>query len=307
MAEISVVILTYNEEIHIARAIKSVKSFAAEVIVVDSYSNDRTTEIAESLGARIFFNRFVNQANQFQWAMDHCEIRSPWIMRLDADEIIYPDLSEEINSHLPQLDESISGINLKRRHIFMNRWIKHGGRYPLLMLRIFRNGKGTVEDRWMDEHIQVSEGRTITFTGGFADHNLFDLSYFIDKHNRYATREAIEVINSRHELFSREALSAEGSSGQASFKRWLKENAYNKVPFTVSSTAYFLWRYVVQGGFLDGREGLTYHFLQGYWYRFLVGAKVVELEAAIAHLDEKGHKIDELSRLTGHNLAAGKL
>lgn len=305
MADLSVVLLTYNEEIHLARAINSVSSIASQIIVIDSFSTDRTVEIAQELGAVVLQNKFVNQAKQFQWALENTEISSAWIMRLDADEIIEPDLVDEINRKLPALSSKVVGINLKRKHIFMDRWVRHGGRYPLMMLRIWRKGHGRVEDRWMDEHVLVWGGETVTFDGGFSDHNLHDLGFFTDKHNKYATREAIEVINQRLNLFGRDkALTAGGASAQASIKRFIKERIYNRIPFTVSALAYFLWRYIFQLGFLDGRSGLVYHFLQGYWYRFLVGAKIMELERAIAHLTDKQDIAAELSRLTGHKLTA---
>lgn len=230
-------------------------------------------------------------------------ITGNWTLRLDADEIIEADLAAEINTRLPTLASDITGINFKRKHIFMGRWVRHGGRYPLKMLRLWRTGLGRMEDRWMDEHISVAEGRTITLEGGFADHNLHDLTFFTHKHNGYATREAIEVLNARLGLFAiRDELHTGQSSFQAKAKRLVKNRVYNRVPFTLSSTAYFLWRYIIQLGFLDGRSGLVYHLLQGYWYRFLVGAKVLELETAIAHLNDKDAIVRELSKLTGHNL-----
>jgi len=300
---VSVIILTYNESLHIARAIESVRAFSDEVLVVDSFSSDDTCEIARRRGALVVQHAFVNQAKQFQWALDNLPITGNWTMRLDADEIIEADLAEQINTQLPTLDPQITGINFKRKHIFMGRWVRHGGRYPLKMLRLWRTGQGRIEDRWMDEHISVAQGRTITLEGGFADHNLHDLTFFTHKHNQYATREAIEVINSRLALFAvRHELNEGQSSFQARLKRVVKNRLYNRVPFTLSSTAYFLWRYLIQLGFLDGRSGLVYHLLQGYWYRFLVGAKVLELETAIAHLNDKEAIIRELSKLTGHNL-----
>lgn len=301
--ELAVVILTHNESMHIGRALASISSIATEVFIVDSGSSDGTMEIARATGATVLEHPFVNQSQQFQWALENAPIRSRWVMRLDADEIIEPDLAEEIALKLPNLPEDVAGVNFSRKHIFMDRWVRHGGRYPLLMLRLFRRGKGRIEDRWMDEHITVSDGRTVTFDGGFADYNLNNLTYFTDKHNKYATREAIEVLNQRLNLFARDdSLNAHSTSVQASFKRWAKERVYNRIPFTVSATLYFLWRYIFQLGFLDGRSGLVYHFLQGYWYRFLVGAKVMELERAIAHLSDKSEICSELSRLTGYKL-----
>lgn len=302
---ITAIILTYNESRHIARAIRSIQAFTDQICVVDSGSTDGTSEIAKQWGAEVHMHPFVNQAKQFQWALDTLNVRGDWVLRLDADEIIEPDLAQEIAEKLPRLAGDVVGVKLKRKHIFMGRWVRHGGRYPLVMLRLWRRGHGRVEDRWMDEHVVVWGGRTVTFNGGFADHNLGDLSYFTDKHNKYATREAIEVLNQRLGLFDRdEALNARSASPQASIKRWVKERLYNRIPFTVSAPLYFLWRYVFQLGFLDGRSGLVYHFLQGYWYRFLVGARLMELERAVAHLGDKSEICDELSRLTGHRLVA---
>lgn len=304
-ADLTVIILTFNESRHISRVLDSVQNIAAQVFIIDSGSTDDTRIIAEHYGATVLHHTFVNYARQFQWALESAPITSQWVMRLDADEVIEPDLAREIIECLPTLPDDVVGVNLDRKHIFMNRWVRHGGRYPLRLLRIWRHGRGRIEDRWMDEHIVVWGGRTVTFKGGFADWNLNDLTFFTDKHNKYATREAIDVLNQRLGLFPRdEALNAKSASWQASAKRWAKERIYNRLPFTVSATLYFLWRYIFQLGFLDGRSGLVYHFLQGWWYRFLVGAKIMELEKAIAHLSDKREILAELSRLTGHDLLA---
>lgn len=304
-SDLTVIILTHNESMHIARALDSVKGFASEVFVIDSGSSDDTVDLASRAGARVLHHPFVNYAQQFQWALSNAPISTTWVMRLDADEIIEDDLALEISNKLPGLAADIVGINLKRKHIFMNRWVRHGGRYPLVLLRIWRHGQGRIEDRWMDEHMIVWGGRTVLFEGGFSDHNTNDLSFFTNKHNKYATREAIDVLNQRLGLFARdESLSAESASFQASFKRWAKESVFNRIPFTYGALLYFLWRYLFQLGFLDGRSGLVYHFLQGYWYRFLVGAKLMELERSIAHLTDKTEICAELSRLTGHTLVA---
>lgn len=301
---LAVVILTHNESMHIQRSIESVKSIASEIFVIDSGSKDQTVKIAEENGAVVLHHPFVNYAKQFQWALDNAPITADWTMRLDADEIIEEDLQKEIQEKLHDLPTNVVGINLKRKHIFMNRWVKHGGRYPLVLLRIWRTGHGRIEDRWMDEHMVISGGETVTFKGGFADHNLNDLTFFTDKHNKYATREAIDVINQKLNLFARdESLNTESASFQASIKRIAKEKIYNKIPFTIAALAYFIYRYIFQLGFLDGRSGLIYHFLQGYWYRFLVGAKIMELEKAIEGMTDKKEILKDISRLTGHKLA----
>jgi glycosyltransferase involved in cell wall biosynthesis len=300
---LAVIILTYNEQLHIARAIESVRGVADEIVVIDSFSRDATVDIARSMGAVVLQNPFVNQAKQFQWGLDNAPITADWIMRLDADEVIEPPLAAEIAARLPTLGTDVAAVNLKRKHIFMDRFIRHGGRYPLVLTRIWRKGQGRVEDRWMDEHIMVWGGRTVDFDNPFSDHNLNDLSFFTDKHNKYATREAMDVLNHRYGLFASDVPLTKGASSlQASVKRYIKEHIYNRMPFSVSTLGYFLYRYIVQLGFLDGREGLIYHFLQGYWYRFLVGAKILEFDMAIRDLPSVEEKRAKLVKLTGLKL-----
>jgi len=303
MASLAIIILTHNEELHIGRAIDAVQPIATEIIVVDSGSSDQTREIAQSKGASVFSNPWSNYSRQFQWALDNVNITADWIMRLDADEIIEPKLVAEIEAKLDFLSPEIVGINLKRKHIFLGRWIKFGGRYPLILTRIWRRGCGRIEDRWMDEHIIVSGGSTLTFEHPFSDHNLNDLSFFTDKHNKYATREAVDVLIQKYSLLPRdEQILKDVSSSQASLKRFIKEHVYNRVPFQLSSLGYFLYRYFFQLGILDGREGLVYHFLQAAWYRFLVGAKVLEYDVRLRSLQTVEERREALSRLTGLSL-----
>jgi glycosyltransferase involved in cell wall biosynthesis len=299
-----VLILTYNEEIHIQRAIASVSSIATEIVVIDSFSSDRTVAIAEALGARVVQHPFVNQAIQMQWAIDNVVVDTDWVMRLDADEVIEPDLAEEIRDTLPELSKDVTGVVLNRKHIFMGRFIRHGGRYPMYLLRIWRRGYARVEQRWMDEHIMLISGRAIPLEGGFCDSNLNDITYFVIKHNNYATREAIEILNEKLGLFESDGESIGRVKGQATQKKMLKTSIYNRLDPLFASVAYFIYRYFLKFGFLDGKEGLIYHFLQGFWYRFLVGAKVVELQAAVDGLSTREEVLSELSRRTGHSLVA---
>lgn len=301
MASLAVIILAHNERLHIARAIAQLEPLGAQVFVVDSGSTDGSPEIAAAHGATVLAHPWVNYAQQFQWALDNAPINADWIMRLDADEVIEADLLAELARELPRLPADVTGVNLKRKHVFMGRWIRHGGRFPLVLLRLWRRDKARIEQRWMDEHMVLLEGRTVTFQGSFADVNLNDIGFFTDKHNRYATREAIDVLNQRLGLFDRDERLAADAEGQASLTRRLKEGLYNRIPFEVSATAYFLLRYILQLGFLDGREGAIYHGLQGFWYRFLVGAKTVEFERAIRGLDRQA-ALERLSQITGHPL-----
>ncbi|WP_258042919.1 glycosyltransferase family 2 protein [Sphingomonas sp. NBWT7] len=298
--DLTVVILTYNEAHHIERAIESVRGLARAVLVVDSYSDDATVALAQAAGATVLQHRFTSHAAQLQWALDHAGIATGWTMRLDADELIEADLAAAIVTTLPTLPPEVSGIELDRKHVFMGRWIRHGGRYPLRLLRLWRTGHARVEQRWMDEHILLERGASIVLAGGFVDENLGDLTFFTAKHNGYATREAVEVIAGRHALFgTRETLSRGGGPKQARGKRRIKALVYDRLPLWAAPLGYFLYRFIVQRGFLDGRAGLIYHVLQGFWYRFLVAAKVVEFERALAGCTTREARIAKLCALTG--------
>jgi glycosyltransferase involved in cell wall biosynthesis len=301
--DVTVVMLTFNEAKHVARSIASVKAFARDILIVDSFSTDGTPEIAKAAGARVVQNKFVNYSKQFQWGLDHGGIETAWILRLDADEIIEPDLSAAIVDRLPGLPADVAGVNFNRKHIFLGRWVRHGGRYPLVLLRLWRTGQGRIEDRWMDEHMVVWGGRVVTFEGGFSDDNLNDLTFFTDKHNKYATREAIDVLSRKYQLLPDDrALSADSASRQAHMKRMFKERIYNRLPLWVGPLGYFIYRVIFQGGIFDGKSGMIYHVLQGFWYRYLVNAKIYEYERGMADCTTRAERLERLTALTGHDL-----
>lgn len=277
MSQISVLILTYNEEKHIARCIESLRVFTKAIYIVDSFSTDKTVEIATSLGAYVYQNPWTNYAVQYQWGLDHCPIETEWVMRMDADEYVLPELATEIAAKMAALPEDVSGIYLKRRVYFMDRWIKHGSFYPLWLLRIWRYKLGKIEQRWMDEHIVLSEGKTVNFEHDLVDENLNDLTWWTQKHNNYATREAVDLLNNKYGFLQNSEMTSKLFGAQDKNKRWFKQQ-YEKIPFFVRPFMYFIWRYFFKLGFLDGRQGLVWHFLQGFWYRFLADAKAYEVE-----------------------------
>ena len=298
MLDIAVVILTYNEERHIERCIQSIKKYSDNIYIIDSYSTDNTIQICKSLNVNILQNKFINQSKQFTWALDNINFKTEWILRLDADEYLEDNLIIEIKNKLPNISKDIVGVNLKRKHIFMDKWIKFGGRYPLILLRLWRNGHGYIEDRWMDEHIMVEGGKTITFKNNFCDHNLNNLSFFINKHDWYAGKEVVDILLGNLKIKNdKKKLSIKNTSLNVSLKRFMKESFYNKLPIGLGPLLYFLYRYIFLLGFLDGRVGLIYHFLQGFWYRFLVESKLVEYKKTIKGLDNNDEIIKKLSEL----------
>lgn len=280
MLDISVIILTYNEEIHIRRCLENVKKFAKEVFIIDSYSTDRTLEIAKEYGAVVLQNKWENNyAKQLNWGLQHAPITTKWILRLDADEYLMPELIEELNLKLPALADDITGVIFNRRHIFMGKWMKRGI-YPVKLLRLFQTGKGVCEQRLMDEHIQLLEGRAVEFEHDFCDHNLNDLSWFCHKHVNYAIREAVDLLDIELDLTgAAETDENKHISAQALSKR-MKKHKYAKQPLFWRSFAYFCYRYFLKGACLDGKIGFIWTFLQGWWYRTLVDAKVFEIKQA---------------------------
>ena len=136
----TVIILTYNEEIHIERCITRIAPLVERIIVVDSFSTDATVEIARRVGAQVHQRAFKNQAEQFQWALDTIKIDSAWTLRLDADEYLEDALIAELRAELATLPATVTGLRIKRKVYFRGRWIRWGGYYPTVLLRIWRSG-----------------------------------------------------------------------------------------------------------------------------------------------------------------------
>ena len=297
---LTVIVLTYNEERHLARCLGSVAPMAHRIVVVDSLSTDGTVSIAKSFGADVIQRPFVNQSDQFNWALGKAGIQPGWVLRLDADEYI----DEMLLAALKQVDLAPglgeNGYSIIRRIKFMGRELRYGGLGSIRTVRLFRFGYGRSEERWMDEHI-VIEGPIGNLPGRIVDHNLNNLTWWVAKHNGYASREVIDLCQSASNQ------SATGTAVALHFptrlKRWVKRHVFYKLPAFVAPTAYFLIRYCVLLGCLDGRAGLHFHFHQGLWYRLLVISKLHEVEYLRR---EYGISLDEaLFQVTGKHLNQG--
>ncbi|WP_282162217.1 glycosyltransferase family 2 protein [Ulvibacterium marinum] len=285
---ISTIILTYNEEKHIERCIRSAQQFSEAIFLVDSFSTDQTLAIAKSLGAEVYQNKWENNhAKQFNWGLENLPISTEWVFRLDADEYLTDELIAEIGQKLPVLARGISGVVFERKMVFLDKLITKG-MLQMNMLRLFRYGQGFCEDRWMDEHIVLTQGKSIHFNDYFVDHNLNPLDWWIQKHNNYAIREAIDLLNLEYQLVVPKTAQAKQYelSTDALSKRKKKEK-YAHMPLFWRSFIYFVYRYFFKLGFTQGKEGFLWHFLQGWWYRTLVDAKVYEVKKACGEDKEK--------------------
>jgi len=283
MLDISVIILTFNEEIHIERCITNARRFAKEIFIVDSFSTDNTVEIATRMGAKVYQHPWENYSRQFCWGLQHLPIQTEWVWRMDADEYLTDELITELRETLPCLPKSINGLTAPCLRVFMGRHIKHGI-IPLILLRLFKPRYASIENKFMDEHIQLSEGNVGTLRNAFYDDNLNGLTWWTNKHNGYATREAIDLLLTEYDLMEQ---NTDGSTGAHTSAVRRKKLKYIRLPLFWRSFAFFVYRYFFRLGFLDGKEGFLWHFLQGFWYRTLADAKVYETKKRFGFDDEK--------------------
>lgn len=281
MLDISAYIITYNEEIHIERAIKNAQKYAKEIFVLDSYSTDRTVDIAKSLGAKVYQHRFKYHADQLNWGLENLPFKTEWIWRQDADEYLTDELINELENTIPNTPSNVNAFTAPCLRKFLGKHIKHGI-IPLILLRLFRRGHAKWEDKKMDEHIYINDGRIENLKNPFFDDNLNNLTWWTEKHNKYASKEAIDLLMTEFGLYKQSIV----NSGEHSTLIRKKKLKYIKMPLFWRAFAFFILRYFFRFGFLDGKEGFLWHFLQGFWYRTLADAKVYEIKKSFKHNPE---------------------
>jgi len=296
MTDLSVIILAKDEKLHIGRCLERLASLEPrQIFVVDCFSTDGTRQIIESEKCKM---KNVSScdgetceitiverewpglyAKQFNWALDNLPIKSSWILRIDADEYLYPETIDEVKSLLPKcgaggsqpsatevgdkvglgaLPSDVASLSLSRARVFCGRRIKWGGTAHIPMVRFFKYGIGRCQDRAMDEHIVTSEGCDYRLKGEFADDNLNTMDWWREKHRGYAKREAMDAV--------------------AGEKFKTSKSVYYKCPPYFRAFAYFCYRYFLRLGFLDGYAGWMWHFWQGLWYRWLVDIEIGKLK-----------------------------
>ncbi len=272
MADLTAIILTKNEEKNIEYCIRSIQPVAKKIVVIDSFSTDDTVKKAKELGAVVYQHEFINYSKQFIYGMEIADIQTKWVLRIDADERLTEASAAEINELCAKnADTDVNGLVLRFEVNFMGKKLRHGGIYPFRKLLVFKYGKGQIEDRNMDEHIVLSEGRTVELRNDSEHHDYKDLTYWINKHNWYAGREVLDYFEHKDDAKDGADLDA-----KARLKRFVKFRIYYRLPMGMRAHLYYWYRYYFKLGFLDGKEGKIFAFMQAYWYRFLVDAKIYE-------------------------------
>ena len=267
---VTAIVLAHNEERNLPACLESMTAWVEELFVVDSGSTDSTVAIARAWGARVVEHPFEHYGAQRNWALASLPITTPWVLNLDADERVTPELRAAIQEATTRSDGSIAGYLVARRTVFMGHWIRHGGHYPVWHLRLFRSGRGRCEDRQYDQHFFV-DGRVEKLRGDLIDVFTSDVTTFIRRHLRWAQLEAQEQSTGGEGRIAGRLLG--GSPIER--RRWFRE-VYGRLPLFVRPALYFVYRYIIRLGFLDGAEGLVFHLLQAFWYRFLVDAIMYE-------------------------------
>lgn len=276
MADLTAIILTKNEEKNIEKCILSIRGVAKRIVVIDSYSTDTTVELANKLGAEVYKHEFENYSKQFRYGVEKAQIKTKWVLRFDADERLTEKSAAELEQLLTENENTdVNGIIVRFEVNFMGKRLRHGGIYPFRKLLVFKNGIGHIEDRYMDEHIVLEEGRAVEMHHDSEHHDYKDLTYFIEKHNKYASREMQDYFEQKTRNKNDEACKLDF---RARIKRKIKYGIYYKLPMGMRAHLYYWYRYYFKLGFLDGKEGKIYAFMQAYWYRFLVDAKIYEHE-----------------------------
>jgi len=272
---LTVVILSYNEEINIKQSLSNVCDWAAYIYVLDSGSKDKTCDLAREYGAEVFSRKFDTYAKQRNYAIKELPIKTEWMLFLDADEFLLDELKDEISDTIIN-GNHYDGFYLKRRFYFMDKWIKYGGYYPTWILRLFKHKLASC-DRDMNEHIIVN-GKVGHLRNDFVDNNKKGITDWIEKHNKYATFEARELMKNINNPEVTDKL-ANLFGTQVERKRWIRERIWNRLlPPLIRPFLYYLYRYFLRLGFLDGKVGFIYHTLHGLFYRLLIDVKFIEMK-----------------------------
>ena len=275
MADVTAIVLTLNEEKNIESCIRSVAGRCKRVVIVDSGSTDRTLEIAKSLGADVLQNEYVYYAQQYNWGVDNAGITTRWTLRLDADERFTPEVCARGEELLAEHDQDdVNGVVMESDFFFLGRQMKHGGSKKRKIM-LFKTGKGRIENRRRDANTILFSGRPVSIKESYLHCDYKDLSSYIDRYNKYVTREMLDYLDSE---------SGAGYDVQTDEQlrkhRKKKFTFYYRAPMFLRAWLWFMFNYYFRLGFLDGREGYLYHFFESYWYRFLVDTNIYEYRIA---------------------------
>jgi len=266
---VGVVVLTYNEELNIERCLDSV-AWCDDVVVLDSHSVDRTTAIARERGARVLTRRFDDYAGQRNYALKQIEYKHPWVLMLDADEVVPPELSREMVKVVATAGEHITMFRMRRKDFFLGRWLRYSTSYSTLWFgRLVRVGRVWVERSVNEEY--HTDGEVVALKGAL-EHYPFNRGFreWFEKHNRYSSMEA--------ELRYRQGVGRWQWRDFRDPDPVIRRKVLKAVVYSLPARPLVMFggRYFIHGGMLDGRAGLTFCLLKSV-YEYMIDCKVTEL------------------------------
>jgi len=279
---LSILILTLNEECNLTDCINSVQ-WSDDIVVLDSFSSDRTVKIAKEMGARVVQRRFDNYAAQRNAGLNEVSYKHPWVLMLDADERVTPELCKEMLMATATADSIVSMFHMRRKDYWFGQWLRRSSGYPTWFGRLVRVGHVTVEREINEQYVAHGESR---FLEEHLLHYPFNkkVTYWLERHNRYSSMEAAALAVERREKIAVQGL---WSANPIVRRKTMKQIAYRLPGRPLWIFSYLC---VVRGGFLDGRAGLRYCALRAI-YEYLIDLKVKEGvgEQAIQAPDKANH------------------
>ncbi len=276
---LAAVILTMNEEKNLEACLLSLRGLTQEIFVVDSGSTDGTVAIAEGYGVKVVIHPFEGFARQWDWSLRTLPLSFDWALCLDADQRLTPELREEIRQVLPLSPSDVDGYYMKRRQIFLGRWIRHGAYYPKCYLKLLRH-----QNAWSDEREYLDSRFYVKGKVAYLKHDLVednrkdnDLPVWVQKHLSYAAKQSREEFHRRNGKVKGFAITPALFGNPDERTLWLKSLWY-RLPLYLRPFVYFTYRYFFRLGFLDGKEGFIFHFLHAFWYRLMVDTELDKLQ-----------------------------
>lgn len=274
----SFLILTFNEEQHLPRVLKSIKELQAQTFILDSGSTDRTLVVAAEFGVAVKEHPFENHPKQWDFALKNFPVQTPWVICLDADQIVTPELFQQLQHFNNKDFTQVNGIYFNRKNFFKGRWLQFGGYYPFYLLKMFRFEQGFSDMNENMDHRFVVPGKTVIWKKGhIIEENLKEnnIGFWIAKHNRYSSLVAQEEFERMKNLRSQTVKPAFwGSPDERT--AWLKK-LWWKMPLYIRPFFYLFYRMIFRLGFLDGKTGIVFHYLHSFWFRLLADVKIDEL------------------------------
>jgi glycosyltransferase involved in cell wall biosynthesis len=288
MLPVTVLVVTRNEELNLERTLAAVHGWVDQILVIDSESTDSTVQIASRYADEVRslpyeHGRIIPWI--FQWGLDNLAIRNDWVLILEADQAVTPALRHELETLLAAPTIAHDGYYIRRRQIFRGKPIRFGGYGSKRLLKLFRRDRAELDPIEQDTRVYV-RGSVGRLRASLEEWNRKEdaILFYLEKHLRYAEAFAQEELARRR---SKIAWKTQPRLFGTPDQRILRmKGVYRKLPLFVRPALYFVYRYVILLGILDGANGFTFHFLQAFWFRFIVDLRLTELASMALDADD---------------------